>query len=110
MVGISKKQRLASLTLRLTTDYSQDAVNETTWQYPLSEEVATATKTTWDVVDAITDGAIDGFATPRRSGLVVTGERRFSAGNWAVTYCSDPTEVAEGIAAQISNLDVTKLI
>jgi hypothetical protein len=109
-VGLSRQSRVASLTLRLLTDYSHSAVNEATWQYPLDETTAEATRTTWDVVDAITENAVDGYATPRRSGLVVTSERRFSAGNWAVTHTSDPNEVVEGIAAQVSNLDVVRFV
>lgn len=104
VIGFSRKRSVASLVIRFCSETDLSAISETSWQYPLDTEGIT-TRTTWDVVALINQSALYGEALPHRSGLVVTTDKRFSAGNWATTYKSDPNEVIEGIQSQIEALD-----
>lgn len=108
VIGYSRKRRSASLVLRFCSESDLSAISETCWQYPLAE-TADETQTTWDVVEEINKAALDGEALPRRSGLVVVTKMRFSAGNWATSYSSDPNEVVEGIQRQIEVLDFAQI-
>ena len=102
VVGYSRRNKIAAVTLRVMMLPHEKNVLETAWLYDISS-LDTPPSTTWDVVDGINQYSGNGYPIRSRSGLVPINDSREKNHNWSVSNTYEPGLVASEVHDAVSS-------